>query len=85
MRYAPDRAGKNSDLAATLKVCPVCLGDLVLYSDHAGTYYACNQCHIRANGRSHSGRIANPPLVPALDARATPIVESGSIGKTLMI
>jgi hypothetical protein len=85
MRYSPDRAGKNSDLAATLKVCPVCLGDLVLCSDPGGTYYACNQCHVRANGRSHSGRIANLPLVPALDALATPRVESGSIGKTLMI
>lgn len=85
MRYSPDQAGKNSDLAATLKVCPVCLGDLVLCSDVTGTYYACNQCHVRANGRTHPGPAVNPPLVPAPDTRATPMVESGSIGKILMI
>jgi len=73
MRYAPDRAGSCLDLAATVKACPMCLGDLVLKAGETGHYYVCVQCQTRIDGRSRPLGSSGPPLVPATDALGAPV------------
>lgn len=72
MRYAPDRAGSRLDLAATVKACPMCLGDLVLVALDTGYYYVCNQCQTRVESGPPPGTVF-PALVPAHDALGAPV------------
>jgi hypothetical protein len=44
MRYASDRARGQFELAASVKACPMCLGDLVRQTDISGFSYVCVQC-----------------------------------------
>jgi hypothetical protein len=84
MRYAPDRAG-GFDLAASLKACPVCLGDLVPRTEAAGSYFVCIQCQIRIEGLGSPGRVSVPPLVPALEVRAASPVRPAYEGLPFML
>ena len=72
MRYAPDRAG-GSDLAASLRACPVCLGDLVPRTEAAGSYLVCIQCHVRIEGVGSPERASTQPFVPALEVGSSPV------------
>jgi len=65
VRYFPQRARKNLDLASLLKICPQCLGDLVARSDFAGDYYLCLQCNVRTEPRSRIGRLPDLSEGPA--------------------
>lgn len=67
MRYTlRARADGKPNVAFILKACPRCVGDLVLYSDLNGDYYACLQCGVEieprpraaATSRHQSGRHA---------------------------
>ena len=69
MRYSlPKRAGGKPNLAFVLKACPRCLGDLLLYRDLGGDYYACLQCGAEIEPRlkgvpaSRAGRTDAPAL-----------------------
>lgn len=44
MRYAPDRARGQFELAASVNACPMCLGDLRRQSEISGFSYVCIQC-----------------------------------------
>lgn len=57
MSYLPQRPRKKLDIALLLKVCPLCLGDLVFASDFSGEYYRCLQCNQRTEPRSGIGRL----------------------------
>jgi hypothetical protein len=70
MRYSlPKRADGKPNLAFVLKACPRCLGDLVLYRDLGGDYYACLQCGVEVEPRlegaqaSRAGRTDAPALL----------------------
>jgi len=49
LSHAPRTAGSRSDLACALKVCPLCLGDLVAHNDATGSYFLCLQCDQRVD------------------------------------
>ncbi len=61
MAYYPQRARKKLDLALLLKVCPNCLGDLVIGSDFSGEYYRCLQCNTRTEPGNRIGRLPDLP------------------------
>ena len=84
MRYAPDRAGSHLDVAASLKACPICLGDLVLRNEAAGNFYVCLQCQIRIEWRSGLNRAPAWPHIPALDT-PSPAVGAVHAGLPFMI
>ncbi len=44
MRYSPDRARGQFELAASVNACPMCLADLVRQTDISGLAYVCVQC-----------------------------------------
>ena len=64
MRYFPQRARRNLDLATLLKICPQCLGDLVSRSDFSGEYYHCLQCNVRTEPRTRIGHLPDLPAQP---------------------
>ena len=57
MGYFPQRPRKKLDLALLLKVCPHCLGDLVIRSDFSGEYYRCLQCNERTEALNWPTRL----------------------------
>jgi hypothetical protein len=71
MRYFPGRARKNLDIAALLRVCPQCLGDLEFHTDFSGQYFRCLQCNERTEPRSSIGRLA--PIASAPSTRQTDV------------
>jgi len=57
MRYTlPARADGKPNLAFVLKACPRCVGDLVLYRDLGGDYYACLQCGAQIESRPYAAK-----------------------------
>lgn len=62
MRYYPQRARRKLDISLLLKVCPDCLGDLVLESNVSGEYYRCLQCNSRTEPRNKTGDL--PDISP---------------------
>lgn len=65
MGYFPQRPRKKLDLALLLKVCPQCLGDLVMRSDFSGEYFRCLQCNERTETLNRPSRLR--PTLPAAD------------------
>jgi acetyl-CoA carboxylase beta subunit len=78
MRYLPQRARKHLNLAALLKVCPECLGDLVFSSDFSGDYYRCLQCNSRTDTSSRIGRLPDLSKARRVIEDAFPGTETAS-------
>jgi hypothetical protein len=75
--YAPRMAG--SDLACSLRVCPLCLGDLVAQSDATGSFFLCVQCQQRVDRtrrplRDHIPRLTSLVLTPSVITQAEEIL-----------
>jgi hypothetical protein len=71
--YAPRSAG--SELACTLRVCPLCLGDLVAQQDATGSFFLCVQCQQRVDRarrplRDHVPRLTSLVLTPTVITQA---------------
>ncbi len=73
MRYAPDRAGGQFDLAASVLACPMCLGDLVPRADAAGDSYICIQCGTTIAARARPIRALPTTVIPSLSRRVPPM------------
>ncbi len=73
MRYAPDRAGGQFDLAASVNACPMCLGDLVPRAGPAGYGYVCIQCGTTIAARGRPIRALPTTIIPSLSHRAPPM------------
>jgi hypothetical protein len=73
MRYAPDRAGGQFDLAASVHACPMCLGDLIPRADAAGYTYVCIQCRTTIAARGRPIRALPTNIVPSLSRHVPPV------------
>jgi len=76
MRYAPDRAGGQFDLAASVHACPMCLGDLVPRADPAGYTYVCIQCGTTIAARERPIWALPTNIVPSLSHHRVPPVQA---------
>ena len=73
MRYAPDRARGPFDLAASVRACPMCLGDLVRETDASGYCYICIQCQTKISARGRPVQAPPPAVVSAFTTRIPPV------------
>ncbi len=73
MRYAPDRAGGQFDLAASVNACPMCLGDLVRQMDISGLSYVCVQCQTTIPAPRRLIQTLRPAIIAPLTRHAPPV------------
>ncbi len=73
MRYAPDRAGGQFDLAASVNACPMCLGDLVRQTDISGLSYVCIQCQTTIPAPRPHIQALHPAAFASLTHRLPPV------------
>jgi len=70
MPYSSGRAGPKLDLAAALKVCPYCLGDLVMRPDLWGGHYSCLYCGARGESWARPKTLSDLDMLVAREGAA---------------
>jgi hypothetical protein len=73
MRYAPDRAHGQFELAASVNACPMCLGDLVRQTDISGFSYVCVQCQTTIPAPRRTFQNLRPAIITSLTRHAPPV------------
>lgn len=73
MRYAPDRARGQFELAASVNACPMCLGDLVRQTGISGLSYVCIQCQTSIPApRFHAVQPMTPAVISSITHHTLP-------------